>query len=189
MDQFFNTLKGFIPIDESKLGKLFNGSNYKYGGFRFAAFAKKFLCEKVGLPDSIWFEPLINRDGNVVNNGINCSTKGQLRLPMSPIPRPDFVISPSKPFDFGNQRRHSKAWLIGELKLSTQGIVRSYIRPKKQPGQLQAILQYARKHTIPRVFVIGTLLNNPKHKDLIEKKLRAEAISHGIVGLVESVQD
>jgi RHS repeat-associated protein len=188
MNQFFNLLKGFMPVNESDLGHLLGKNpNYRYEGFRFASFARDFLCEQIGLPDSIWFESQISRDGDIVSNGLNCSTKGSLRPLIGPVPRPDFVISPSAPFDFG-ERRHAKAWLVGEIKLSTQGVMRSYIRPKTQRGQLQAILKYSRKHTIPRVFVIGTLLRNPRHENIIKTVLTGEAAKEGVVGLVISFQ-
>jgi RHS repeat-associated protein len=190
-DQFFNVLKGFLPIDLNALGGLVKGAEHKYAGFRFSKFAEEFLCEELDLPDSIWFEPQVRRSGRVVSNGLSCSDRGSHRTPIGPyplVPRPDFIIGREPPLDEVSGI-HSRAYVIGELKLSGMGLYRSYVKPKTQEGQLSAVLNYARHHTIPCVAVFGTLLR-PKQwqKSLIKIELTHQAAKHGVVVFVVSVQ-
>jgi len=143
-DQFFNVLKGFLPINLNVLGELAKGANHKYAGFRFSKFAEEFLCDELDLPDSIWFEPQVRRNGRVVSNGLSCSDRGSQRTPLGPcplVPRPDFIIGREPPVN-ETTGIHSRAYVIGELKLSGMGLYRSYVKPKKQEGQLLAVLNY-----------------------------------------------
>ena len=185
-DQFFSILRGFIPIEPRMLREF--GS--RHAGFRFSKFAEEFLCDELDLPDSIWFEPQVRRAGSIVSNGLTCGSRGSQRTPIGPyplVPRPDVIISPLPPLD--PTGRHSSAYLIGEIKLSGQSLYRAYLSPKSQGNQLEAILNYARSHTIPRVAVFGTFLKpNQNQANALKINLTREAIQHGVVIFVVSVQ-
>jgi RHS repeat-associated protein len=188
VDQFQSVLTKFLPVDFSFEDVFLRSTLYSPTGRRFGFFMEEFLCDNLDLPNSIWFEPHVNQRGGIEHNGFNCGNRNAYR-PSLRFPRPDFIVSPQPPKNPATGR-HANAWMIGEIKLQGHSLYRSYVKPRTQPGQWNAIMGYAAKHTISRTALFVTL-TKPTDRQIneIRKQLMAhEAVKRGVIVVVVSVQ-
>jgi len=106
----------------------------------------------------LWFGPRVTDAGDPKTNGVNCNQyiqkerageRGRHNQNPFPVPGefgqlsdPDFVIKQTPPTDTVG----SRAWVIGDIKISTDRAIHSYIDPAKQIKQFNTMTAYAKKH-------------------------------------------
>jgi RHS repeat-associated protein len=147
VDLLARLIPGFGKVDLVDLNNIEALGLSSRLGSTFQDFVQDTVCGTIGansgIANSFCIEPIVDRDGEVVRSGLNCSNLGQIGSYLRDLtteerftPRPDYIINPNDPQAGGT-------YLIGDMTLSADGLYRKYIDPGRQQGQWQAITNHA----------------------------------------------
>ncbi len=182
-DQLVRLLGAYLPADlnPDKLRNL-------KGGIAFEQLIREAFCSFFDI-QGVYFEAGVREDGTPVNNGLNCATRDQsaLSLPNARIRgvrRPDLIFSLNPPV--GIDGRPNKAILVSEIKIRLSTLL-GYLS-KKQQGQLNAILNYAKRNTYARTALFASLgKGNASQAKIARAELRKIAGKRGVICIVVSI--
>jgi hypothetical protein len=155
------------------------------GGRAFEGLIREALCMALDI-SWVHFEPGVRQtDGMPVNNGLSCQTRSNKIRPSRGVRRPDLIFG-SDPV--ASDSSANNTWLAAEIKLR-QSTFLNYKNEKKK-GQLDAMLLYAKRHEYVPVAAFVSLTKGPGDKAKNARLLiRKEAIEHGVVGVIISLQN
>jgi RHS repeat-associated protein len=151
------------------------------GGTALEQLGRGFFCELFG-NSYVHFEVGVQeKDGKPVDNGLDCSERNRLPEIRPGVRRPDLIFGYDDPISADGKPR--KMWIIGEVKIRRSTLYQ-YTR---DPGQLDAILRYARNHTYVRTAVFITFTGGKKkHADDARMFIRNRAIKRGAFAIIVS---
>jgi RHS repeat-associated protein len=153
-DKLGEQLRNLIPVGDL---------NFLFQGLNFERTVRRAFCATLGEDtDSLHWEPSVKREGRPLNDGYTCRDLqdgvpgGALQI-VPGAKRPDFVIG-ARPYA---NRSYPRTWVIGDVKRTTGTIYNAYVRGGNgsNPGQFDAIVNYARDHTYSRVAVFIAITN------------------------------
>lgn len=167
-DEIESAIRDLIP--DFGVGNLATEAGNKFGRFIQDAF-----CDFLHVPDNLFFEVGLKRSGTPVDSGLSCNDRRghppsfSPNYPKGSIKRPDLIIGSQPPrSDVGG---FPKTWLVAEFKGTTGIVYRTYAQKHPtNPGQLDACLNYAAKHTYSRTFL---LVVGAKEKGVSMKQIKA----------------
>lgn len=155
------------PFDRAKAGSL---SDYIIKGVLITGFTE------AGVQDNLWIEPNIDRNGRVIEKGL----QGAQFFSRGPVPsgqgthRPDYLISDRDPTT-------GPGWLIGDIKLSGDVLYNQYVGGRNA-GQIDSIFNYAATNSITHVALFLAVTPGDRgNLDKIKKKWATDAFSHGVI--------
>jgi hypothetical protein len=130
----------------------------------------------------LWLEAQISTTGEPKSNGFNCNTPNDnFYVKNKKYPNPDFIFKTGEPDseDHAKDSKYSKAWLIGDIKVSV-GTLRTDVTENK--NQWQSISNYAtyknRHQYSPLTFFI--VWNNKGNLPGTEAELQEYAVQRGV---------
>jgi hypothetical protein len=178
-DRLLGFIEQFIPFNSMIAGWEAAAAAM---GTKWMDKVEELFCDKLGIPEVVWFAATIMPDGDVWESGYSCSKnkppdKSLTRTPaLAGHARPDFIISTQPPDDDVN------SLMIGDIKLSVATIFTSYFAPgAKQENQWLAIANFAREHTYTRfALFICARQGNKSAADSARVELNKRAIGRRI---------
>jgi len=162
-------------------------------GVEFSRTIRDYICQNLHAPDQLFIEVPIDEDGTPRGSGITCNQQIDPKKIMEwvrlGVPRPDFVLGPNPPVSERNG--YNKTWVIGELKSTVIGLYREYVKPGSNPAQLNAIANYAAKHTYSRVslFIVATKGGKARSYDVIRAEFLPMVLKKGSWPIVLVILD
>ncbi len=162
-------------------------------GLNFESLMQVVVCSalrEAGFPEWLYLFPGVNgvanpatgeRAGQPYDDGVGCGGDGEVVPGLGGNrPRPDFIFSPMAPMQTENP---GDAYLIGDVKRSTQTIYSSYVSPGRQINQFRAITRFSRARAY-RVAAFFTMLSTRQTEAALEQLAIREGVANGLIVMI-----
>ncbi len=179
-DEVLKEVKNLFPLPDFP-------SDWKKG-LEFSKTISKFICDELHAPDKLFLEVPVSPAGEPQDNGFNCKegidVKQLMKYVRLRVPRPDFILG-------GNAPMSGKTWVVGEIKSTLAGLYREYAKPQTNPRQFNAMINYAAKHTHPKIalMICATKGRNAPTKAVIKATILKEGLRMGAIPIVLVIVD
>jgi len=176
----------YPPLGE--VWKALKSGDLAQAGRNFEAAFKKKICGAIGaegpITRTLWFYPGIRPNGDAVSPGLNCPNLSAPRYSAGNS-YPDFVLSEVSPTEASKLGASDKSILIGDFKLSGNGLYRQYVEPGNKREQFDAITRFAGRHTYTHTAVFLTVFTGQKSKlTQVRLLLAGDGLKKGVAVVV-----